>query len=185
MIVLRELSLTCRSRLPTAPGPVPSGGPAIRRCDYTGSNINNFDWFKEHPDGNSDTFLPSSCAYELGGVIGANADGDGVSQYTDRTSTFSATIRPRVTGQHTFWVEADDGALLYLVYPNGGEWLVVDNGGAHAPQWRHGSVFLTSVYEYGLRVFWANGGQTGKLRIEFEDPISGTKALESLTPILV
>lgn len=163
---------------------VAAGGPSIRRCDYTGSNSKPFDYFTDHPDGNSDTFLPGACAHEVGGVIGANADADGVNQFTDRMSVFSATIRPRATGMHTFWVEAGGGSLLYIVFWDGKD-LVVDNSGKHAAQWRHGSVLLRKEYEYGLRVMWANSREKGKLRVEFEDPLTGTKALESLTPLLV
>lgn len=165
---------------------VATGGAVVRRCDYNGVNYDNFDWFEEHPDGDSTKFLPEGCAYEAGGVIGANADSSGASEYTGMTTTFFASVSPRATGVHTFWVEADDGAVVYVVYADGSKRRVVDNSGEHAARWRHGSVTLTKGNQYSLQVYWANGKHHGgKLRVMLDDPLTEDQAAGSIAQILV
>jgi len=143
----------------------------IKRCDYKGRYYNGIDWIDERPDGTYDKFLPEMCAYEVGGEIGVDAQASGNNAAQEFTSAFTATISPRATGAHTFWVEADDGALVYVTDSAGARVKVVDNSGWHAPEWKHGSVTLSKGKQYELKVYWGNAGSTGKLRHRGSPPL--------------
>lgn len=60
-------------------------------------------------------------------------------------------------GTYTFTLDSDDGSLLFI-----NEVLVVDNGGAHAPQVRSGSAFLAyGFYPFRVQFFEDFGGPSG------------------------
>lgn len=156
----------------------------IKRCDYKGRNYNAFDDIDKQPEGNLDKFIPEGCAHELGGVIGAEADATGNNRATDTTLTFTATISPRYSGVHTFWVGAKGGAFLFITDSSGAKSMVVNNSGFHPFLWMQGAITLAQGERYELKVYWGNGAGTGKLQVQFEDPLSDGSAVSSLAPIL-
>ncbi len=65
--------------------------------------------------------------------------------------------RAGVNGTHAFTLNSDDGSLLFI---DGG--LVVDNGGAHAPQTTSGSTSLTAgLHPFEIQFFEDFGGPSG------------------------
>ena len=157
----------------------------IERCDYKGAHYDHIDYINSKPGGTENKFIPEYCAHEVGGVIGVNAASSGAYEATETTITFTATISPRASGVHIFWVEADDGAFLYITHSSGKRTQVVDNSGFHGPQWKQGAITLLEGERYELKVYWGNAASTGKLQVLFEDPLSDGDAMASFTPILV
>lgn len=130
--------------------------PFVLRTDYNGFFGKDVDWFNTNVMAKKATkWLPEGPAYEVGGVIAANADGDGKDECTKKSFHFHTTIAAHVSGVHTCGIEADDGAMLYTA---GKE--IVNNDGGHAPRWRKGSVFLQEGQKQALDMYYGNDQYT-------------------------
>lgn len=154
----------------------------VQRCDFKGYFRDDPDWFPQHPNGSDKQltrWLPDGCVEEAGGVIAVNARDKGVDACTNTSFTFTTRIAARATGLHTFWVESDDGASLYI----GGK-KIVDNAGYHAPQWKKGSVYLRKGAKKTLQVYYGNANFQGMLNVMWEDTLTDAPQ-QSLLPIMV
>lgn len=133
--------------------------PSIRRCDYEGYKDDTAGF----PFANSATstrYMPEGCVEELGGIIKMNVG----SGETFSTWVFDATITPRATGVHNFWVYSDNGSHLYV-----GGVKVVANGGLHGALWQQGSVFLRKGATQELQVVFGNSGGVGVLKVRLRE----------------
>lgn len=66
-----------------------------------------------------------------------------------------------VTGNYTFETYSDDGSKLYIGNYSHSATAVVNNDGAHAPQYAEGTIHLTAgVHPFAATFFEAGGGET-------------------------
>lgn len=156
---------------------MPADVPTVKREDFDGYHWENLNFFKTAKV--ETKWLPSGYAHETGGVIGANTRDGGPEVCQHKSFIFSTPIAARVTGVHTFWVQSDDGAFLFV-----GDKKVVDNGGGHAPRWRRGTVHLKAGERTTLKLYYGNGSATGMLAVLWQDHLA-EEPLKSLLPIMV
>ena len=77
---------------------------------------------------------------------------------------FEGLIKIETAGEHTFYLNSDDGSALYV-----NDVLVTSNDGIHTPRERKGSVQLATGYQK-IRIEYFQASQGKKLGIEWKGP---------------
>lgn len=89
-------------------------------------------------------------------------------------------IRIPVTGNYTFVTNSDDGSKLWIdTKYNAAATPLVNNDGAHAPQDKEGTVYLTAgMHQIAMAYFQAGGGQS--MTVSWKNTASGVTSQQQI-----
>lgn len=150
---------------------------SVRRCDFDGYFKDNLDFFSGRAI--STKLLSTGCADEVGGKIHGKGD-----KFPNMSFTFTATLKPQQTGQHSFWARCDDACYLFITQPDGNRIKVASAPGDHDPINSLGRVFLEKGQEYGLKFYYGSYQGYGEYTLMYKDPTMDEFS-ESLQSVLV